>query len=260
MTAAPTQRVVYGVHAVTEALRRGKGHVAALLVQDEGADVLAPLRPLLQKAGLTPIERPPRELDRLAHGGVHQGLIALCGEYAYASVDDILARAQAEGAAPLVLVLDGVTDPQNLGALLRSAYVLGAHGVVLPQDRAAPVSPAVVKASSGASELLPVARVVNVVRTLAALRQAGLWLYAAALGQDARPPWAADLRGPSALVLGSEGKGIRPLVRKSCDLILEIPMAPGLRGASLNVSAAGAALLYEALRQRHTGPAAQQIR
>lgn len=238
-------RAVYGVHGVTEVLRGGR-EVSALLVA-EGADDLGPLLEAARRRGLQPIERPRGELDRMTGGAVHQGVVALCGEHRYATVQEILDRG---GDKPLALLLDSVTDPQNLGALLRSAYLLGAAGVVIPQDRAAPVTAAVVKASSGASELIPVARVPNLVRAMGELKEAGLWLYGAALGERAQPPWALDLRGPAALVLGSEGRGLRPLVRKTCDALVEVPMAGGLHGASLNVSAAGAVLLYEALRQR----------
>jgi 23S rRNA (guanosine2251-2'-O)-methyltransferase len=177
-------------------------------------------------------------------------VIALCGAYQYAdNVDALLNRAGEQ--APLLLVLDGVTDPQNLGALVRSTYVLGGHGVVVPKDRAAAVTPTAVKAAAGATELLPIALVPNLVRAMEELAQRGVWLVAAvAPGQGGQPPWAIDLTQPSAFVLGSEGKGLRPLVRKTCELRVEIPMQSGLHGASLNVAAAGAVLLYEALRQR----------
>ncbi|MCS6912846.1 MAG: 23S rRNA (guanosine(2251)-2'-O)-methyltransferase RlmB [Myxococcales bacterium] len=245
--------MVWGVHAVTEVIR-GSRQVSALLVA-EGAEREPGLRELIEAArrrGLQPLLRRRSELDRLVGGATHQGVVALCGEYVYATLGEILQRAA--GASPLVLVLDGVTDPQNLGALLRCACVLGAHGVVLPQDRAAPVTAAAVRASAGASEQIAVARVPNLVRALGELREAGLWLLGAVAALDAAPLWEVDLAGPTALVLGSEGRGLRPLVRKTCDRLVTVPMAPGLRGASLNVAAAGAVLLYEALRQRKPSP------
>jgi len=148
---------------------------------------------------------------------------------------------------PLLLVLDGVQDPQNLGALVRSAHVLGADGVLIPRHRAAPVTPAVVKASAGATEHTPIAQVTNVARTLEELKERGIWIVgASALG--GRLPSEIDLTVPVALVLGSEGKGVRPLVLRACDLLVRIPMAG--RVASLNVSVAGAILLYETVRQR----------
>ncbi len=253
------KRVVYGVHAVHEALRTKRGQVSALILQkgieaNQPGDSLQPLLLEARRAGILPIEHSRGELDRISGGGVHQGVAAICGEYQYATVADILLRASAgEDKAPsLVLLLDGVTDPQNLGALVRSARVLGGHGVILPQDRAASVTAAVVKASAGATELMAIARVPNLVRAMGELKEAGLWLVAATTGEKAQPPWELDLRGPIGLVLGSEGKGLRPLVRKTCDLHVEVPMTSGLHGASLNVSAAGALLLYEALRQRRT--------
>jgi len=188
----------------------------------------------------------------LSRGGVHQGVLALCGAYRYADgVAPLIERAQAAGAAPLLLVLDGVTDPQNLGALVRTAYVMGGHGVVLPKDRAAPVTPTVVKAAAGATEHLPIALVTNLARSLQELKERDVWLVAAvAPGQGGQPPWELDLTLPTALLLGSEGRGMRPLSRKMSEVRVEIPMMGGLSGASLNVAAAGAVLFYEALRQR----------
>lgn len=244
------ERVVYGVHSVTELLRQRRD-ISALLMQTGAAAAGSALCSLWEEArriGFAPIERPRSELDRMVGGGTHQGVVALCGEYRYATLDDLFARAGDR--PPLLLVLDGVLDPQNLGALLRSAHVLSAHGVIIPQDRAAPVTPAVVKASSGAAELVPVARVPNLVRALQAMKERGVWLYAAALLPESRPPWEVDLAGAAGLVLGGEGKGLRPLVRKTCDVTIEVPMAADLHGSSLNVAAAGAVLLYEALRQR----------
>lgn len=253
---ANRERVVYGVHAVTELLRARREQVSAVLVQEGGEeDGGAEIRNLCREArrlGLGPVERARGELDRLARGGVHQGVLALCGEYPYADVPAILGRAQESGTAPLLLLLDGVLDPQNLGALLRSAHVLGAHGAIIPQDRAAQVTPAVVKASAGATELLPVARVQNLVRAMEQLKEAGLWLLATVAGHGEPAPWQLDLKVPLGLVLGSEGRGLRPLVRRTCDLRTAVPMSGGLHGASLNVAAAGAVLLYEVLRQRRS--------
>lgn len=246
------QRVVYGVHAVTEVLRQRRQQVSALLVQG-GLEL--PLLAEARRLGFAPIERSRHELDGLAEGGVHQGIVALCGEYPYVEPSELLARAAALGQAPLVLVLDGVTDPQNLGALVRSVHVLGGHGVIIQKDRAAPVTPAVVKASAGATELLGIARVTNLVRALEELKEAGVFLCAAMAGNREFPPWRVDLSGPTGLVLGSEGKGLRPLVRRTCDQGVEVPMQGSMLGASLNVSAAGAVLLYEALRQRRQTPA-----
>lgn len=242
-------RLVYGVHPVEELLR-SRGKEVSLLYLAEG-DASPPLRALADSArrARVLVESLPRaELDALCGGGVHQGVAAVAGELRYPDPHQLLDEVLARGEEPLLLVLDSVQDPQNLGALVRSAHVLGAHGVVLPRDRAAHVTPSVVKASAGATEHLPIAVCVNLARTLDELKERGVWIAGAVAGGEARAPWALDLAGPLALVLGAEGKGLRPLVRKSCDLLVEIPMVGQV--ASLNVSAAGAVLLYEALRQR----------
>lgn len=259
-SAPPGSHVVYGVHAVTELLLRRRNDLHALLVQRDGREgpedaansALGQLSRRARELGITPLPRSRAELDRVAQGGVHQGVVALCGEFRYAKGPAaLLENAKARNEAPLLVVLDGVQDPQNLGALVRSTYVLGGHGVIVPQDRAASVTPAAVKASAGATELLPIAQVPNLVRAMTDLQEAGVWLVAAvAPGQDGQPPWEIDLTQPTAFVLGGEGRGLRPLSRKTCEMRVEVPMQAGLHGASLNVGAAGAVLMYEALRQR----------
>jgi len=253
-------QVVYGVHAVRELMERRPSDIHSLLVavgEDGPGDALAKVLATADKVGLRWHSRPRNELDRLTQGGVHQGVVALCGEFQY-EADPLVpvAQAQAEGKTPLLLILDGVTDPQNLGALIRSACVLGADAVVLPQDRSAQVTAATIKAAAGATASLPIVKVPNLVRAMEQLKEGGMWLVAAvAPGQGGQPLWELDLTMPVGIVLGGEGKGLRPLVRKTCDLRAEIPMPSGLHGASLNVSAAGAVLLYECLRQH--GLAAQ---
>jgi 23S rRNA (guanosine2251-2'-O)-methyltransferase len=240
-------RLVYGVHPVREALRAGR--VQALFVA-EGAEFGPALREVTDAAAKANVQAVPRSraaLDALAHGGAHQGVVAITGEYPYASLEDLIDAAKRAGQPPLLLVLDSVQDPQNLGSLVRSAHVLGCHGVVVPRDRAVGVTPVVVKASAGATEHTRVALVTNVARALEELKQAGLWI-AGAVAAGGEPPWKVDMKGPLALVLGAEGKGIRPLVLRGCDLLVQIPMVG--RVASLNVGAAGACLFYEAMRQR----------
>lgn len=244
-------RIVFGVNPVLEALRARPDAVTRLLVA-EGAKphALAEILALARKADVR-IENVARDrVDRAAEGGVHQGIAAEVADFQYAELEDLLAPRK-DGAAPLLLVLDGIQDPHNLGALVRSAHAFGAHGVVIPQDRAVGMTGAAVKASAGALEHIQVARVVNIARTIDALKEANIWTAAAVLEGDTLP-WQLDLAGPSALVIGSEGKGVRPLVAKACDFRVRIPMAAGF--SSLNASAAGAALLYEALRQRSHAP------
>jgi 23S rRNA (guanosine2251-2'-O)-methyltransferase len=196
-------------------------------------------------------EREPQELDALTQAegpsARHQGVVAITGEFVYAELEDVLDELEAREVKPLLVVLDSVQDPQNLGAVVRSAHVLGAHAVVIAKDRAAPVTPAAVKASAGATEHLPIVRVTNLVRALETLKERQIWTVGA-VAENAPPPWKIDLAAATALVLGAEGRGLRPLVQRSCDLHVQIPMAG--RVASLNVSAAAAALLYEAARQR----------
>jgi 23S rRNA (guanosine2251-2'-O)-methyltransferase len=240
-------RIVYGVRPVEEALRAKR--VQALFVQEgSDEDARGALRPVLDAAKLAnmqPVARAKAALDVLAKNGVHQGVVAITGEYPYASLDQILSAERKQ--PPLVLVLDGLQDPQNFGALVRTAHVVGVDGIIIPRDRQVAVTAAVVKASAGATEHAKIALVTNVARTLEELKEAGLWICGA-VAQEGDPPWKIDMKVPLALVLGAEGKGIRPLVLRGCDLLVRIPMTGKV--ASLNVGAAGAMLLYEAARQR----------
>ena len=246
------KRQVYGVGPVRELLRARRPiqilYVAAERAQARGKDPVAELVTAAQQAGITVELRPSRDLDRLAgEAARHQGAIAITGELRYVGVRDLVDAAGA--APPLVVVLDGVTDPHNLGAIIRSAYVLGAHGVIIPAHRAAAITAVVTKASAGATELLPIAQVGNLVRALEELKEAGLWLCAVAAEPGARPMTQLDLAGPLALVLGAEGSGVRPLVARTCDLHALIPMG-GAGVGSLNVSVAAGIALYEVGRQR----------
>jgi 23S rRNA (guanosine2251-2'-O)-methyltransferase len=243
------RRVVYGVHPVEEALAARPPRGAVLHVERGKHDVLANRA---ESAGVQ-VQRTSREaLVQLSGSPHHQGAVLSLPPYEYAEVEDLLAAAESASEAPLLVVLDGITDPQNLGACLRSAHMLGSHGVIVPKDRAVAVTPAVVKASAGAAERVRVARVVNLSRTIEDLKERGVWSVAA-LAPGAReriePPWALDLAGPTALVVGAEGSGIRPLVARTCDFGTTIPMT-GEGVGSLNAAAAAAVLLYEARRQR----------
>jgi 23S rRNA (guanosine2251-2'-O)-methyltransferase len=245
-------RVVYGVNPVRELLH-GPGEGPSELWLAEGgtrAASFGQLERLARERGAKVRAAPRAKLDRLAGTDRHQGVVAVVADFRYAELEDVLARARGSRRPPLVVVLDGVEDPHNLGAVIRSAHALGANGVVIPRDRAVGVTPAVGKASAGAVERCPVARVVNVAKTIEDLKEAGIW--SVALAQQAeRSLGALDLTGPTALVLGSEGEGLRPLVRRSCDLEARIPMQGDLE--SLSVSAAAAIALYEVARQRGTG-------
>jgi 23S rRNA (guanosine2251-2'-O)-methyltransferase len=242
-------RVVYGLNPVRELLRAEGAEVSELWLAEGGTRgaAFAELERLARGVGAKLRSAPRQKLDRLAGTDRHQGIVAVVADFRYAALDDILAAARGSGRPPLVVVLDGVEDPHNLGAIIRSALALGAHGVVIPKDRAVGVTPAVAKASAGAVERLPVARVTNVAQCIEALKGEGIW--SVALAADAEKALSAhDLRGPIALVLGSEGEGLRPLVRKTCDLAAKIPMVGDLD--SLSVSASAAVALYETARQR----------
>lgn len=221
-----------------EALRSRRREVREVLLTGESREVAA----AAGKRGVTVKSVSRERIEELAPGGVHQGVVARVGPYPYSGLDELLVVDP-----PLVLVLDGVTDPRNLGAVLRVADGAGASGVVVPKDRAAGVTPVAVKASAGASEQVRVARETNLRRAIERMKKAGLWVYAAE-GSGGEAYTDIDLAGPVALVFGSEGRGVRRLVREACDGTLSIPMSGAV--ASLNVSVAAAVVLYEAMRQR----------
>lgn len=242
-------RVVYGVNPVKELLRGGAEGLDELwLAEGARSGALAELERQAREAGARVKHAPRPKLDRLAGADRHQGVVAvLSGEFRYAELEEVLAAAKARGEPPLLVILDGVEDPQHLGAIARSAVALGAHGLVIPRDRATGVTATVVKASAGVIERCPVVRVVNVSRIIDELKEAGIWSVALAADGD-RDLHALDLKGPTALVLGSEGEGIRHLVKKTCDHVARIGMVGGVE--SLSVSAAASVALYEAARQR----------
>ncbi len=231
------QEIVYGVRPVIEALRGGRREVFEVL-DAVGSEEVAKVATV---SGVSVKRVPHARVQELARGAAHQGVAARVGPYPYVELDDVLAVPD-----PVVVLLDGVTDPHNLGAVLRVADGAGASGVVIPKDRAVGVTAAAVKASAGASEHVPVARVTNLRRAVERMKEAGLWVYAAAIGGTTYVE--LDLTGPVALVLGSEGRGVRRLVREGCDGAVSISMFGAVE--SLNVSVAAAVLLYEARRQR----------
>ena len=242
-------RFVFGVNPVLEALRAHPDEVERLWVAD-GQVAKGPAAEILSRAqkAKVRVDRASRErLASMAEGGVHQGVVAELKGFEYVELEDLLEAAEQSGRPALVCVLDGIQDPHNLGAILRSAYALGAHGVVLPKDRAAAITGAVAKASAGAVEHVKVARVVNLSRALETLKEAGLWIAAADPEGD-RTIWDAPLDGPLAIVVGAEGKGVREGVLGHCDFRLQIPMAGRL--GSLNASVSAGLLLYEVARQR----------
>ena len=186
------------------------------------------------------------KIESLAGGHRHQGVLAFVAPVPYVEVEDILARAEAKGEPPFLLLLDELEDPHNLGALLRTADAAGVHGILIPKRRSVPLNATVAKTSAGAVEYVPVARIGNVVQTLKKLKERGLWVVGADM--DGTPYDKADLTGPMVLVVGSEGKGMSRLTRENCDIVVSLPMVGRIN--SLTASVAGSILLYESLRQR----------
>ncbi len=247
--------ILYGFHAVEEALRSGSRRFDHVCVAAErfrgGHDArLGAIATLCREAGVKLRTEPREALTRLAQTADHQGVVAIVRERDFLDVEDLL-----KGDEPrLVLALDGIEDPQNLGALLRTAEGAGVDGVLLTERRSAPLSAVAVKASAGATEHLRMARVVNLVRALETLKEHNLWI----VGLDERGAQdydRYDFTSNTVVVLGREGAGLHDLVRRTCDHLLRIPMAS--RVDSLNVSAAGAVVLYEAARQRRAAPSAE---
>ena len=197
--------------------------------------------------GIVVADADKRKLDGMSRTHAHQGVIAVAAVRAYATVEEILQRARDKGEAPLVVVCDELSDPHNLGAVIRTAECAGAHGVIIPKRRSAGLTAVVAKTSAGAVAHLPVARVANLPSLLKQLKKEGLWVFGSAADGPTRL-YDADLKGPAAIVIGSEGDGMSRLVAETCDVLVHIPMKGKLN--SLNASAAAAILLYEALRQR----------
>ena len=239
--------LIEGRNALTEALKSGRTIDKVYVAEGSTDRALTRLAALAKEAGavVVPVDR--RKLDQMSPTGAHQGVIAAVAAHEYASVDDILALAAERGEAPLIVICDELSDPHNLGAILRSAECAGAHGVIIPKRRSVGLTAVVSKTSAGAVEYLPVARVANIANTIRELKEQGVWIYGTA-ADGASGLYRTDLTGPSAIVIGNEGEGMSRLVRESCDVLVSIPMKG--RISSLNASAAATVLLYEALRQR----------
>jgi|UniRef100_A0A7V6DQB8 23S rRNA (guanosine2251-2'-O)-methyltransferase len=241
--------IIYGRQPVLAALRRGNASLEEILVAGGlGGRCLAEARNLARAQGLRLKQVPRSALDRLCRTANHQGIAARRGAFAYLELEELLGRLAALREPALLVVADSLTDPMNLGNLCRSALAAGAHGLIIPKDRAAGVTPTVIKAAAGALEVLPVCRVTNLAETLMRLKEADLWVAGADAGAD-QSLYEADLTVPLALVIGGEDTGIRPRVRRQCDMVLAIPLASEAV-SSLNAAAAGAVALFETRRQR----------
>lgn len=239
--------IIEGRNAVTEALRAGTPIDKIYLARGETDAALGHIASTARSKGVVVVECDRRKLDGMSRTHSHQGVIALAAVREYASVDDILAAAREKGEAPLIVVCDELSDPHNLGAVIRTADAAGAHGVIIPKRRSAGLTAIVGKTSAGAVAHVPVARVPNLPALLKELKEEGVWVFGATMG-GTTPLYRADLKGPAAIVIGSEGSGLGRLVEENCDFTVSIPMFGKIN--SLNASAAAAVLLYEAVRQR----------
>ena len=238
-------QVIYGINPLLEMLLSHPAGLEKVVVAEGRMDkAVEKILTLASQHGV-PVERGGRErVEKLAPRRVHQGVAGLCREYAYSDLETVIENRYAGSRYDLVILLDSVTDPQNLGSIIRTAHCCGANGVIIPEDRAAPVTAATVKASAGAIHRLPIARVINLVRAIETLQEKGFWIYGAEAGSDL-DMHTPDYEGHIGLVMGSEGRGLRPLVRKKCDFLISIPMRGKI--ASLNVSVATGVILYEIL-------------
>ena len=239
--------IIEGRNAVIEALRAGRAIDKIFIAKGDVDKTLGHIASKARDKGIVVVEADRRKLDFMSQTHAHQGVVALAAVREYCEIADILAIAAERNEAPFVIVCDEISDPHNLGAIIRSAECVGAHGVIIPKHRSAGLTAIVDKASAGAAEHMAIARVPNISAAIKELKDNGLWVYGtAADGQNGL--WSTDLTGAIALVIGSEGEGMSRLVKESCDFILSLPMKGQV--SSLNASAAAAVTMYEVLRQR----------
>lgn len=251
MTDNPTNEsadsgLIIGRNPVSEALKSGRALDSLFVAKGERSGSIGGIIAACRERGIPVKEVDRRKLDLMCGGGVHQGVAATAAAREYAREDDIFEAARLKGEPPLIVVCDEIEDPHNLGAIIRTADAAGAHGVIVPKRRSAPLSFAVSKSSAGALEYVPVVRVTNLAAALDELKERGVWIFGADLGGE---EWCeCDFTGPAAVVVGSEGRGLGRLVREKCDFIASLPMNGSVN--SLNASVAAALMLYEAVRQR----------
>ncbi len=238
---------IYGRNPVLEALESGRS-IDKIFIQDGiNAPVIGRIRNLAKSRGVTYSFTDKRRLDRMTGGENHQGVVAVGAAHAYSSVEDILDRAKENGEEPFIVICEGLTDPHNLGAVIRTADAAGCHGVIIPKNRSVQLSSTVAKVAAGAIEHIPVAKVVNIAQTVEKLKKEGLWIVGTDLSAT-MTHYECDMAGAIGVVIGSEGEGISRIVRESCDFLVKIPIKGGAE--SLNASVAAGVVLYEALRQR----------
>lgn len=238
--------LLFGVNPVREALRGSRG-VFELYVQSTATDHrLENILALAKERGVRVIKREREDLTRMCGSSHHQGMALKVAPFPYSDLDDIISKASERVNGGFILILDGIQDPHNLGALIRTAACAGADGVIIPKDRACGITSAAEKASAGAVETIPVAQVTNIAQTLESLKQSGYWVYGLA-GEAGQSLYSIEFSGSVVIVVGSEGEGIRPLVRKQCDMLMSIPLFGGV--GSLNASVAGGIALFEVAKK-----------
>ena len=240
------ENLIEGRNTVLEAFRSGTSIDKVLLLKDSQDGPLLSIARMARKKGTVIQYVPRQQLDKLSPTGKHQGVIAYSAAYTYAEVDDILDFAASKGEAPFIFILDGIEDPHNLGAIIRTANVCGAHGVIIPKHRACGLTAAAARASAGAVSYTPVARVSSLINTVDELKNKGLWFVCADM--DGKSMYELDLGGPIGLVIGNEGHGASRLLKEHCDLTASIPMRGEI--GSLNASVAAGVLAYEVVRRR----------
>lgn len=244
---AEADGVIEGRNAVIEALRAGTAIDKIYLAKGDTDSALGHIANTARANGVVVVNADRRKLDEMSRTHAHQGVIAVAAVREYASIEDIFQRAEEQGEPPLIVLCDELSDPHNLGAVIRTAECAGAHGVVIPKRRSAGLTAIVVKTSAGAVSHIPVARVPNLTALMKELQKRGVWIFGAEMN-GTTSLYEADLKGPAAIVIGSEGSGMSRLVAETCDFTVSIPMKGKIN--SLNASAAAAILLYEAVRQR----------
>ena len=242
-----SEGLIEGRNAVTEALRSGRTINKVFLADGDTDRSLGKLAAMARDAGAVVVRMDRHKLNEMSPTGAHQGIIAAVAAHEYSTIDEILATAEERGEAPLIVICDELSDPHNLGAILRTAECAGAHGVIIPKRRSVGLTAVVSKASAGAIEYMKVARVPNISAAIRELKDRGVWIYGTA-AEGASPLYETDLTGPAAIVIGNEGAGMSRLVAENCDFKVSIPMKGHI--SSLNASTAAAILLYEAVRQR----------
>ena len=239
--------VIEGRNAVIEAMRAGRSIDKIYIAKGETDKTLGHIASKARDLGVVVVQADRRKLDAMSITKAHQGVIALAAVKEYVTVEYILEEARKKGQPPLIIICDEISDPHNLAAIIRTAEAAGAHGVIIPKRRSAGITAIVEKTSAGAVEFMPVARVSNITGAINELKDAGVWVYGTAADGE-NDLWHTDLKGPAAIVIGSEGDGMSRLVSQNCDFKISIPMAG--RVSSLNASASAAIVIYEAIRQR----------